>query len=939
MKKFLPNFENSTQGSLNPITKRGVYFLAVISLGMCLIHVILTISQPGWLMMGSLLLWLTSLVSCLLAIVIFRKNRVKAALGILAFDIVFIILISPLLFRGSGLLVTFTGFLFTVFVLGDAISAKNIYLITGVGIVLAVITLFLDRFGGDGRQELFNPLVTNLIISIVGILILFLVLRQISIYSLRIKLVFSFLILTILLVFTVAWFSVQFTRSALITQGNQSLLSAANQVSLLLDNFLASNLESLQAEAQLSSLRNYLLSTEMTRSNESKALVEQELLNLSSKREFVGGELSPFIMGYILLDQEMNILLTVAASDYKGLQFDADFIKQVYQGQSTFISPVLFTNNNPPGILFFARITGSNNSLAGALMVVYDASVLQKILQTSNGMVGEGSTSLLIDEHYLRLGQGLADGNLYKLLSSRNDLEVKNLQDIARLPNVSSEELFELEGNFEAVIDPNSLSFVPYLSYFDATRINGKEYLTAATSLKYQPWLVLYSQERDRLLAPIQTQVRNIQFLSIVLAGVAILVAAGFARYLSKPITSITRVASQVAEGNLAARASVQSQDELGKLAGTINLMTNQLQHSLLEMEERVRNRTFELERRLRELQIAVDIGRIVATIHNLDDLLTRAAGLISERFGLYHIGIFIVDEAGEYVVLRAASSDGGKRMINRQYRLVIGHQGIVGQVASTGQRRIAQNVGEEAVTFDNPDLPHTSSEMTLPLISAGEILGVFDIQSTKSSAFTPDDLVVMQVLADLIAVAIENARLFSEGQNALETTRRAYGEISRQAWLERLAGRDGIVIRSQKRSTYQVDQGDPNRKVFGDVPQQVSLPIRVRDHIIGYLDTYKPLEQGYWTDDEEDTLNLLVEQIGIALESARLYEASQIQAERERLVGDFGAKLQETLDVDAVLKTAAFEIRQSLELKDLAIILKNPKNGEPETSDEQFRS
>jgi GAF domain-containing protein len=209
---------------------------------------------------------------------------------------------------------------------------------------------------------------------------------------------------------------------------------------------------------------------------------------------------------------------------------------------------------------------------------------------------------------------------------------------------------------------------------------------------------------------------------------------------------------------------------------------------------------------------------------------------------------------------------------------------------------------------------------MAIPLVSAGELLGVLDVQSMKSAAFTNDDLTVMQVLADLIAVAIENARLFAETQRSLEAMRRAYGDISRQAWLSRLESHPQIAFRSYERGTITItDQIDQHIPIS---PQMISVPIKVRDTIIGYVDTYKPLDKGFWSEDENELLSAMVDQIGIALEGARLYEASQTQAEKESLVGALGTKLQESLDVDTVLRTAAQEIRQSLGLSEVAVSL-----------------
>ncbi|MEA3339583.1 MAG: response regulator, partial [Chloroflexota bacterium] len=110
-----------------------------------------------------------------------------------------------------------------------------------------------------------------------------------------------------------------------------------------------------------------------------------------------------------------------------------------------------------------------------------------------------------------------------------------------------------------------------------------------------------------------------------------------------------------------------------------------------------------------------------------------------------------------------AASSEGGRTMLERGHQLEVGKVGMVGHVAATGEPRIALDVGTDAVFFDNPDLPDTRSAMTLPLKVRGQVIGALDVQSTQSTAFSKDDVAVLQTMADQLATAIANARLFHE--------------------------------------------------------------------------------------------------------------------------------------------------------------------------------
>jgi len=168
-----------------------------------------------------------------------------------------------------------------------------------------------------------------------------------------------------------------------------------------------------------------------------------------------------------------------------------------------------------------------------------------------------------------------------------------------------------------------------------------------------------------------------------------------------------------------------------------------------------------ETEKRAAQLAASAEVARSATAILDVDLLLDEAVKLISEQFGFYHAGVFLVDDQNEYAILKAASSKGGKRMLERSHRLKVGKVGIVGYVAATGESRIALDVGKDAIHFVNPDLPDTRSEMGLPLKARERVIGVLDVQSTKESAFSEEDVAVLQLLTDQLATAIANANLF----------------------------------------------------------------------------------------------------------------------------------------------------------------------------------
>ncbi|HET8671263.1 MAG TPA: GAF domain-containing protein, partial [Candidatus Saccharimonadales bacterium] len=204
------------------------------------------------------------------------------------------------------------------------------------------------------------------------------------------------------------------------------------------------------------------------------------------------------------------------------------------------------------------------------------------------------------------------------------------------------------------------------------------------------------------------------------------------------------------------------------KIQGEAREMLETLLSERFGLEQRIDERTAGLTQKTEQLRATSYIARKTAEVQDLDSLLNTVAKLVSDQFGFYHTGIYLLNEAGNHAVLQAASSDGGRQMIEQGYSITVGSEDLVGAVAMQKKPRFALDIGEDPAFFNNPRLPMTRSEAALPLIVRNKVLGVMDIQSDKPQAFGPDDIDILQTLADQIAIAIENARLMDETQAAL---------------------------------------------------------------------------------------------------------------------------------------------------------------------------
>jgi GAF domain-containing protein/HAMP domain-containing protein len=418
---------------------------------------------------------------------------------------------------------------------------------------------------------------------------------------------------------------------------------------------------------------------------------------------------------------------------------------------------------------------------------------------------------------------------------------------------------------------------------------------------------------------------------TLIFAGLASLFLtwqSGLSFYLYRsliagPIGTLQQGAEEIRKGNLGHRVKVKAKDELGRLGTVFNSMAAQMADLVGTLEQRVAERTSDLERRSVQLEAAAQVAREAAAIRDVGQLLEQTARLISERFGFYHTGIFLVDEAGEYAVLQTASSEGGQRMLARGHRLKVGELGIVGHVAARGEPRIALDVGEDAVFFDNPDLPDTRSEMGLPLKVRERVMGVLDVQSIQEATFSDEDVAILQTLADQVALAIENAHLLEESQRALRELEALYGRRVREAWQERVT-RQPPAYRYTKVGVESASSAPaPPHGPPEESGHRLVAPIRLRGQSIGSIVLRQDAEEEeQWSPEEMALIEEVSTQIGLALENARLLEETQRRAAHERLIGEVTARMRETLDVDTVLQTAVREIGEALGLHDVTIQL-----------------
>jgi GAF domain-containing protein len=339
--------------------------------------------------------------------------------------------------------------------------------------------------------------------------------------------------------------------------------------------------------------------------------------------------------------------------------------------------------------------------------------------------------------------------------------------------------------------------------------------------------------------------------------------------------------------------------------------LSSQIEARQSFLEAQVQAHTADLERRIVQIRTAAEISRSISTLTDTQTLLIQVVELIRTGFDLYYAGVFLMDEGGEYAILRAGTGEAGEKMLAVGHKLSTGSKSMIGWTVANRKARIALDVGQEAVRFDNPHLPLTRSELALPILTGERVIGALTIQSTRPRAFDQDDITVLQGIADSLGTAIENARLFSEIQTNLEEIQSLERQSIQQAWSD-LPYRPADL-----HYVFETNPGLPR----AEPGQIIDVPLSIRGEVIGNL----RLEADHkrLSPEERSLIDGVAYQAAQALENVRLLETVQRNAQHEQMVGKIASRLQRSLDLDSVMKTAVQEISLAIDAARVQISLR----------------
>jgi GAF domain-containing protein len=321
-------------------------------------------------------------------------------------------------------------------------------------------------------------------------------------------------------------------------------------------------------------------------------------------------------------------------------------------------------------------------------------------------------------------------------------------------------------------------------------------------------------------------------------------------------------------QGSLDQFVSVTGRDEISVLGASFNKMAAQLKETFATLEQRVAERTHSLE-------LAAEVGRSVSQVRALNVMLKDAAELIRKQFDLYYVQIYLTNQAKNNLLLESGTGTVGTELVGRGHRLSIDTGSINGRAAMERRSVVISDTFASATFKPNPLLPDTHSEMAIPLLVGETVVGVLDLQSNKAGELSQDNLPAFEALAGQLAIAIQNAGLLAETEQARAEVEKQAARLVRRNWDEHL---DAIHKPEQTGFVYEGNQVVPLAEA-GDLQlpaegNALSVPIAITGEPLGSL--VVELDDRNQGAHNAELVHIVARQVAQQIENLRLLESAE---------------------------------------------------------------
>ncbi|MFN8382232.1 MAG: GAF domain-containing protein [Anaerolineales bacterium] len=497
-----------------------------------------------------------------------------------------------------------------------------------------------------------------------------------------------------------------------------------------------------------------------------------------------------------------GVIKVSSNADWQGMVLDTSEFENMNSTESHALYGLSPIYENELILVTAVNYQTQRGSTLGTLVGITEKENLQQLLQPLNGLSPFANTYLILAKDQV-VASNPSTGEFTKVKASPD--QDKLATSLSKLIEVNSNETVAID-----LTSPDGKASLAQLKWFSGMQSG-----------------VVLEISNDKIYGQVTSLVPFTILLALLtLAGIGLAITIGTRRVI-RPLQSLSEITRKFAGGDWNLRADVHSNDEVGVLANSFNFMANQISEIYRSLEQKVEERT-------RQIQTASEVAQSITTISSLDEMLKKTTELLVQQFGYQQASVYMLDRGGKFIDFKAGSGSATNGLKEKNYRIEVGSPSIIGWVIANNQPRIASDVTEDPLHLRNELLPDTRSEAAIPISLGSLVLGVLDVQSTQSGAFSKDGVVMLQTLASQIATAVQTAGLIETSQVNFEELERLYrssrliAEANSEADILNISGQilsevpyPTVLLRVERNQLHLISSSDSTRnlKSIDDIP------------------------------------------------------------------------------------------------------------------------